>query len=177
MEFTFNARKMEISDTLKAYAEKKLSKLDRYFAYDSDAAVVFSSERGRYTAEVTVRSSSMLFRAQQTSNDMYAAIDEIEEKIERQIRKNKTRLEKRLKTGAFEREIAADAVAAEDAEENYEVVRVKRFAIKPMDVEEAILQMNMLDHEFYAFKNVNDENRFCVVYKRRDGGFGLIESD
>lgn len=177
MNFTFNARKMDVTDVLKAYAEKKLSKLDRFFANDSDAVVVFSSERGRYTSEVTVRSSNLLFRAQHTATDMYAVIDEIEEKIERQIRKNKTRLEKRLKNGAFEREVGAESVAEEEAEENYDVVRVKRFALKPMDVEEAILQMNMLDHEFYVFKNINDENRVCVVYKRNDGGVGLIESD
>lgn len=177
MKFTFNGRKMEITDSLKAYAEKKLSKLDRLFSSDAEATVVCRTERGRHTAEVTVRSANMLFRAQNTANDMYAAIDEVEDMIERQIRKNKTKLEKRLKTGAFEREIPAESVNAAEAEEDYEVVRIKRFAIKPMDVEEAILQMNMLDHQFYAFKNASDEDRFCVVYKRNDGGFGLIESE
>ncbi len=177
MRFTFNGRKMEITDSLKAYAEKKLSKLDRLFSGDAEATVVCRTERGRYTAEVTVRSANMLFRAQNTANDMYAAIDEVEDMIERQIRKNKTRLEKRLKSGAFEREIPAEAVNNLESEEDYEVVRIKRFAIKPMDVEEAILQMNMLDHQFYAFKNAGDEDRFCVVYRRNDGGFGLIESE
>ena len=119
----------------------------------------------------------MFFRAQNTANDMYAAIDDIEDMIERQIRKNKTRLEKRLRAGAFEREAAL--ASAEDVyeEEEFNVIRRKRFAIKPMTTEEAILQMNLLGHEFYAFKNAEDENRYCVVYKRNDGGYGLIESD
>lgn len=177
MRFTFNGRKMEITDSLKMYAEKKLSKLDRLFSSDAEATVVCRTERGRYTTEVTVRSANMLFRAQNTANDVYATIDEVEDMIERQIRKNKTRLEKRLKTGAFEREIPAEALDTIENEEDYEVVRIKRFAIKPMDVEEAILQMNMLDHQFYAFKNASDEDRFCVVYRRNDGGFGLIESE
>ena len=177
MKFTFNGRKMEIIDSLRAYAEKKLSKLDRLFSNDAETTVICRTERGRYTADVTVRSANLLFRAQNTANDMYAAIDEVEDMIERQIRKNKTRLEKRLKSGAFEREIPAEQVAATESEEDYEVVRIKRFAIKPMDVEEAILQMNMLDHQFSAFKNAAHEDRFCVVYRRNDGGFGLIESE
>ena len=175
MKFTFNGRKMEISDSLRAYAEKKLSKLDRLFSNDAETTVICRTERGRYTAEVTVRSANMLFRAQNTANDMYAAIDEVEDMIERQIRKNKTRLEKRLKSGAFEREIPAEQVAATESEEDYEVVRIKRFAIKPMDVEEAILQMNLLEHSFFAFRDEDCDGAFAVVYRRTDGGYGLIE--
>ena len=176
MRFTFNGRKMEITDSLKAYAEKKLSKLDRLFSGDAEATVVCRTERGRYTAEVTVRSANMLFRAQNTANDMYAAIDEVEDMIERQIRKNKTRLEKRLKSGAFEREIPAEAVNNLESEEDYEVVRIKRFAIKPMDVEEAILQMNLLGHAFYMFRD-QESNEVCVVYRRKNGDYGLLEPD
>ncbi|MBE6936856.1 MAG: ribosome-associated translation inhibitor RaiA [Ruminococcaceae bacterium] len=176
MKFTYNARKMDITDPLKLYAEKKLSKLDRFFSADSEAGIVCRTERGRYTAEVTVRSANMLFRAQNTANDMYAAIDEVADMIERQVRKNKTKLEKRLRAGAFEREIPESA-AMEEAEEAYDLVRIKRFALKPMDVEEAILQMNLLNHQFYAFRNASDENRFCVVYRRNDGGYGMIENE
>jgi len=177
MKFTYTGRKLEITDDLKKYTEKKLGKLDKFFQSDSEANVVCHAERGRYTAEVTVRCANMFFRAQNTANDMYAAIDDIEDMIERQIRKNKTRLEKRLRAGAFEREAAL--ASAEDVyeEEEFNVIRRKRFAIKPMTTEEAILQMNLLGHEFYAFKNAEDENRYCVVYKRNDGGYGLIESD
>jgi putative sigma-54 modulation protein len=98
--------------------------------------------------------------------------------IERQIRKNKTRLEKRLRAGAFEREMNGAAPSeAYPEEKEFNIVRRKRFAMKPMSVDEAILQMNLLEHEFYAFKNADDENRYSVVYKRNDGGYGLIEAD
>ena len=175
MKFAITGRKMDVTDALEAYAAKKLSKLDRFFSDDAEAQVKFHSERGRYTAEVTVQCASMVFRAQKTADDAYAAVDGIEETIERQIRKNKTRLEKRLRSGAFEP--AADAAVSAEPEETYELIRRKRFALKPMAVEEAILQMNMLNHAFYAFKNAEDENRYCVVYRRNDGGYGLIESD
>ena len=174
MKFAFTGRKMEVSDALRAYTEKKLSKLDRFFSSDAEAQVTFHTERGRDTAEVTVRCANMFFRAQETANDMYGAIDSIVDMIERQIRKNKTRLEKKLRSGAFDPEAPA---LPEETEETYEVIRRKRFALKPMAVEEAILQMNLLGHAFYAFKNAEDENRYCVVYRRNDGGYGLIESD
>ena len=94
------------------------------------------------------------------------------------IRKNKTRLEKKLRDGAFEREIKPPVVVPDDEEdEEFNVVRTKRFSIKPMTVDEAILQMNLLEHEFFVFKNQDDEGRFAVVYKRNNGGYGLIESD
>ena len=176
MKFTFNGRKMEISDSLRAYAEKKLSKLDRLFSNDAETTVICRTERGRYTAEVTVRSANMLFRAQNTANDMYAAIDEVEDMIERQIRKNKTRLEKRLKSGAFEREIPAEQVAATESEEDYEVVRIKRFAIKPMDAEEACIQMELTGHSFFVFVNA-ETDQVNVVYKRKGNTYGLIEPE
>lgn len=174
MKFAFTGRKMEVSDAMKEYTRKKLSKLDRFFQNDAEAQVTYRTERGRDTVEVTVKSANMYFRAQETANDAYAAIDSIVDLIERQIRKNKTRLEKRLRSGAFEQPVAASWV---EPEETFEVVRRKRFALKPMAVEEAILQMNLLGHSFYAFKNAEDENRYCVVYSRNDGGYGLIESD
>ena len=168
MKFAITGRKMDVTDALEAYAEKKISKLDRFFNDDAEAQVKFHSERGRYTAEVTVQCAA---------NDAYASVDAVEEMIERQIRKNKTRLEKRLRSGAFETPADAGAAAEAEPEETYELIRRKRFALKPMAVEEAILQMNMLNHAFYAFKNAEDENRYSVVYRRNDGGYGLIESD
>ncbi len=178
MKIAIMGRKMDVTDALQAYAEKKLSKLDRFFTDDSEAQVKFHSERGRYTMEVTVQCASMVFRAQKTASDAYGAVDAVEEMIERQIRKNKTRLEKRLRTGAFDTAENAPAEAqAVEPEETYELIRRKRFALKPMAVEEAILQMNLLNHAFYAFKNAEDDNRYCVVYRRNDGGYGLIESD
>jgi len=177
MKFTFTGRKIDLGEDVKAYAEKKMAKLDRYFRNDAETNVICHLERGRFTSEVTVRSDNMFFRAQSTKTDLYATFDEIVDTIDRQIRKNKTRLEKRLRSGAFEREISNAVVAEDVAEDTLELVRRKRFAIKPMSVDEAILQMNLLDHMFFAFKNQDDNDRYCVVYRRNDGGYGMIESD
>jgi len=174
MKFAYTGRKLDVTEAMKLYTEKRLSRLDRYFQNDSLASVTYHTERGRFTAEVTVRCANMLFRAQCTADDMYIAIDGLEERLERQILKNKTRLEKRLRAGAFEREIPPQEYEPEEA---YELIRRKRFQLKPMDVEEAILQMNLLDHSFFVFQNSQDNNRFCVVYRRQDGGYGLIESE
>ncbi len=182
MRFTFTEKKLQASEDVRAYAEKKLGKLDRLFKTEADTSVTFSMERGRFTAEATVRAGGMIYRVSETTGDMYASIDSAAASIERQIRKNKTRLEKRLRDGAFEREIKpADITPVDDeedaGEESFEVVRTKRFSIKPMTTEEAILQMNLLDHQFFVFKNQDDEDKFAVVYKRQSGGYGLIESD
>ena len=178
MRFTFTEKKLQVSEDVRAYAEKKLGKLDRFFKTEADAAVTFSMERGRFIAEATIRSGGMIYRVSEITGDMYASIDSAAASIERQIRKNKTRLEKKLRDGAFEREIKPSVIAPEDdaEEQDFEVVRTKRFSIKPMTVE-AILQMNLLDHEFFVFKNQDEEDKFAVVYKRKSGGYGLIESD
>ncbi len=180
MKFTYTERKIDVPDSVKQYSEKKLSKLDRFFQNDSVAQVKYREERGRSMVEVTVRSANMYFRAQETASDMYGAIDAVVNMIERQIRKNKTRLEKRLRSGAFDPKHADTAhtpPVKEEPEDPYTLVRRKRFALKPMSVEEAILQMNLLGHSFFAFKNDEDDGRYCVVYHRNDGGYGLIESD
>ena len=181
MRFTFTEKKLQASEDVRAYAEKKLGKLDRLFKTEADTSVTFSMERGRFTAEATVRAGGMIYRVSETTGDMYASIDSAAASIERQIRKNKTRLAKRLRDGAFEREIKpADIAPMEDddsGEDSFEVIRTKHFSIKPMTTEEAILQMNLLDHEFFVFKNQEDEDKFAVVYKRKNGGYGLIESD
>ena len=120
----------------------------------------------------------MFYRVSEVTSDIFASIDSAVAAIERQIRKNKTRLEKRLREGAFEREVKPAAIDQPLEEEfEFEVVRSKRFAIKPMAVEEAILQMNLLDHEFFAFKNQDNDDAFAIVYKRKNGGYGLIEDN
>lgn len=173
MNIALSSKKAEISDHVKEYAAKKFEKLDRFFTNDANALIKFRQERGRYIVEATVENSKLYFRAEQTTSDPYASIDNAVDVIERQIRKNKTRLEKRLKEGAFEREIDVQPVIEDD----YEVVRRKRFEVKPMTLEEAILQMNLLNHEFFVFKNVEENNRLSVVYKRKDKGYGLIEDE
>ena len=155
MKFTFIEKKMAPSDSLRAYAEKKVSKIDRLFRTESEANVTFSTERGRFTAESAVAT------------------------IERQIRKNKTRLAKKLREGALEREVQPEYVPADDTVEAgaFEVVRRKRFPIKPMSVEEAILQMDLLEHTFFVFRDVAADGAVSVVYRRKNGGYGLISDE
>ena len=175
MKFTFTEKKMDASEDLRAYAEKKIGKIDRLFRSESDAYVTFSTERGRFRAEVTIKNSGMFYRVSELTSDMYASVDSAVASIERQIRKNKTRLEKRLRDGAIEREIKPFNVPAEDAgEEEFKIVRNKKFYIAPMSVEEAMLQMNLLAHEFFVFRNTDERDAFSVVYRRKNGGYGLI---
>ena len=165
MKFTIVERKMKIDDDLRTYALRKVEKLDRYFQQDSDTTL---------TVEVTVRQVGLVVRAEETTSDMFASVDGAVSSIERQIRKHKTRLGKRLREGAFDKIAEQQAALAED---DFDVVRRKRFDVKPMSVEEAILQMNLLDHQFYFFRNSENDNTHAVVYKRAAGGYGLIESE
>ena len=180
MKFTFAEKKMDSSEDLRAYAEKKIGKLDRFFRNEAEAFVTFSLERGRFRAEITIHNNGTYYRASELTQDMYASVDSGVAAIERQIRRNKTRLEKRLREGALERETVPAYVAAEDTaedDEDFRIVRSKRFSIKPMSAEEAILQMNLLGHEFFVFRNMDAEDAIAVVYKRKQGGYGLICDD
>lgn len=178
MKFTFTEKRMASSEDLRAYSMKKIGKLDKLFKNEADAYVTFSIERGRFLAEITIRDNGMFYRASELTNDMYASVDSGVAAIERQIRRNKTRLGKRLREGALEREaIPAYAPAEDEAEEDFKIVRSKHFSIKPMSPEEAILQMNLLGHEFFVFKNMDSDDAFSVVYKRHQGGYGLICDD
>ena len=179
MKFTFTEKRMDSSDELRAYSMRKIGKLDRFFKNEADAYVTFSVERGRFLAEITIRSNGLFYRASELTNDMYASVDSGVAAIERQIRRNKTRLEKKLREGALEAEqIPAYVSAAEEEEKDeFKIVRSKRFSIKPMSPEEAILQMNLLDHEFFVFKNMEENDAFSIVYKRKQGGYGLICDD
>ena len=176
MKFTFTCKKISLNNSVKEYAEKKIAKLDRYFQEDAEAFVTFAVEKkNRCIVELTIRSANgTLFRAQEEDpdGDMRGAIDAVVNFIERRIRKNKTRLAKNLRAEALAPEVPEFEVA-EDAE--YEIVRTKRFAVKPMTTEEAILQMNLLGHAFYVFRSV-DSGTVCVVYRRNNGGYGLIET-
>ncbi len=175
MKFVFTEKRAQAKDDLQPYAEKKIGKLDRFFKGESDAFVTFSTVRGRDTAEVTIRNNGMIYRATETTGDMYASVDSAVATIEQQIRKNKSRLEKRLRDGIVDKEFRQSAERDED--EAFDIIRTKRFAIKPMTAEEAILQMNLLGHEFFVFRNHDNNAAFAVVYRRKGGGYGLIESD
>ena len=177
MKITIVERKFQASEQLRDYVTKKVIKLDRYFHKDTTATVTLSELKGRQTAEITVRHDGIVFRAEETTTDMFASVDGMISSIERQIRKNKTRLEKRLREGAFEKAVANEASMADYIEDTYDVVRRKKFSVTPMGVEEAILQMNLLDHQFFFFLNAEEGNAPAVIYKRAAGGYGLIESD
>ena len=179
MKFTYTCKKVTLSDSIKEYAEKKISKLSRYFRdEDPSAAVTFSVEKDYLcTVEITIRDGSTMLRAQTQApdGDMRGAIDSAVGYIERQILKNKTRLSKRLRSEAF-----APAAAPDDFEINEEkefnIVRTKRFSVKPMSAEEAILQMNLLGHSFFVFRDSDNES-LSIVYQRKNGGYGLIVTD
>ena len=180
MKFNFVGKNLRLDDDLKAYAEKKVGKMDKFFRQESSANVVFSVEHGRCRAEVTLTNNGMIYRASELTGGMHASIDSACALIERQIRKNKTKLEKKLREGALEREIVPEYIPAEEFEEDekkFDIVRTKRFSLKPMSPQEAVLQMNLLGHEFFAFRNMDAEDGFSIVYKRRQGGYGLIVAD
>lgn len=178
MKFVFTDKKVTLPQAVHAYAEKKVGKLGRYFGGDAQASITFSVEKDRNRAEVTVRSGGIILRASESTTDMGASIDAAVSSIERQIRKNKSRLEKRLRTDAFERTVGADVSDfAPEQEEEYNIVRMKKFPIKPMTSEEAILEMNLVGHTFFAFRNVDEDGSFAVVYRRKNGGYGIIEDN
>lgn len=178
MKFTFTEKKMGTSEELRAYAERKVGKLDRFFKTESSASITFSMERGRFLAEITVSNNGLYYRASELTNDMYASVDSGVAAIERQIRKNKTRLEKRLREGALEKESRpAYFPEDDDQDEEFKIIRSKRFPIKPMSPEEAILQMNLLEHEFFVFRNEDEDGAISVVYRRKNGGYGIISDD
>ena len=180
MKFTFTEKKVQLSDELRAYAEKKITKLDKFFKYESEAFVTFTTERGRYIIELTLKNNGMFYRVTETTSDMQASIDSAVAAVERQIRKNKTRLEKRLRDGAFDKgdipAVTTDTDVQDEDEPDFRIVRSKMFPVKPMSPEEAVLQMNLLEHEFFVFKNQDREDAFSIVYKRKKGGYGLIET-
>ena len=182
MKFVFTDKKVDLPNSVHAYAEKKVGKLDRFFKEDATAAITFSVEKDRLNkVEITIRSNGTIFRVSESTSDMNASIDAAVTTLERQIRKNKTRLEKRLRQGAFERAVDAAEISSfapdEPEEGEYPIVRSKTFPIKPMTRDEAILQMNLLGHSFFAFKDEEAEGAFAVVYLRHDGGYGLIEDE
>ena len=174
MKFQYSEKKVKLPGNVHAYAEKKVMKLARYFEEDAEALVVFSVEKNRNKAELTVHGAGTWFRASESTSDMFASIDAAVGTIEGQIRKNKTRLARRLKQDAFVRAIQEEtSFAPEMEEDDFSITRMKSFYFKPMTREEAVLQMNLLGHDFFMFRDSASEET-CVVYRRRDGAYGLI---
>ena len=183
MNFSIRGQQIEVTDALKDYVDKKLSRLEKYFDAPptSEGYVTLNVIRGLHTVEVTIPLPGVMLRAEDRSDDMYASIDAVVDKLERQIRKHKTKLNRKFRQeGSLKTLFVEDSAAAVRSEEedtdDLEVVRNKRFNLKPMDVEEAILQMNMIGHNFFVFNNI-DTSEISVVYKRDDGKYGLIEQE
>ena len=173
MKITIVGRHMNVWDEMKSLIEAKLAKLDKYFGDGCEATVTLSSKHNSKCLEITIVYSGTIFRSEVQDETFRNALDKAIYVIERQIRKNKTRLQKKLRSGAFDSGIID---SGEDFEEEAEFnIRRKTFAIKPMSAEEAIMQMNLLDHEFFVFKD-DKTSEICVVYKRRDGDYGLIQT-
>ena len=175
MKFQYSEKKVRLPENVHAYAEKKVMKLARFFEEDAEALIVFSVEKNRNNVELTVHGAGTWFRASESTSDMFASIDAAVGTIEGQIRKNKTRLARRLRQDAFARTAEEPSFVADEPEEELTIVRAKKFYMRPMTREEAILQMNLLEHSFFAFRDQDNGGRFAVVYKRNDGGYGLID--
>lgn len=179
MNYNVRGENIEVTPAIREYVEKKIGKIDRYFSNTPDAnASVNLKVRPNNTSkvEVTIPMSNLVLRAEEENADMYAAIDLIVDKLERQIRKHKTKINRRLRSNGAANELFATVpdTANQAEEEEVELVRNKRFDLKPMDSEEAILQMNMLGHSFFVYTNA-ETNTTNVVYRRKDGRYGLIE--
>ena len=170
MNTVFVARKMTLSDSFKERAEQKLKKLDKFFD-DVKAQVTVSSQKEMATVERTVWAGGMMFRAEARSIDKLDALNDAIDNLIRRIRKNKTRLQKKVKASAFE--LPEEPIPEET---DYDVIRTKEVTLRPTHVDEAILQMNMLGHSFFVFLNA-ESGTVNVVYRRNDGGYGLIVPD
>lgn len=181
MKYNVRGENIEVTPALREYVEKKLSKLNRYFNTTPNANVhvnlkTYTDKRAK--VEVTIPMPNLVLRAEEVNNDMYAAIDLITDKLERQIRKHKTKINRKLREKGGINDLFVNGTGESKTpvvDDELEVVRQKSFTLKPMDSEEAILQMNLLGHSFYVFTNA-ETDRTSVVYKRKDGRYGLIEA-
>ena len=170
MKTTYVTKKMSLSEKEKQLVEKKLSKLNKFFTDEATAALTFTVVREEVTVEVTVKDHGVLFRGERSAVDKMMALDEIIDLLIRQVRKNKTRLSKSLYTEE------PDFAPWEDGEDDFNLVRTKEVFLRPMDLDEAIMQMNLLDHSFFMFLD-SDTDKISVAYRRKDGQYGLLRSE
>lgn len=172
MKITYTARKVNLRDNFKERVEKKLKKFEKIFSEDATVNVVVTMNKNNQTVEITIKDNSMIYRAEKTQLEMNDALDKCVDVLGRQLRKNKAKLEKKLKSGSIDD--LFEAPVEEVEEDEYKVLRTKSIPVKPITIDEAILQMNMIGHKFYMFTNV-DTNEINVVYTRDDGAYGLLE--
>jgi putative sigma-54 modulation protein len=173
MRFMITGKNIALTDALKDAVEKKLGKLDKYFDANVEARATLSVQKNRQIIEVTIPTNGIILRGEEATDDMYTSIDNVVEKIEKQIAKHKTKLEKRVHEGTLR---FADVPAYDFDDNELKIVKTKRFAMKPMSADEAVLQMDLLGHNFFVFMNA-ESNEVNVVYKRKDGNYGLIEPE
>lgn len=174
MKISTRGKNIELTGALKDYVEEKVGRIGKYFENASiDAQVSLGVEKERHQVEVTAFVDGLILRGEEETGDMYASIDGVVEKIERQIRKYKTRINRNLRDRE-EIPISFEGQSNEEDEIENRIVKVKRFAVKPMSVEEAVMQMNLLGHDFFVFTNA-ETDEFNVVYRRKDGNYGLID--
>ena len=170
MKVSIFGKQLTVRESLRDMVEKKLAKFDKFFGADTEAFVTCRARKGVKILEITINYNGSTFRSEEENETFITALDRAVEGLERQIRKNKTRLEKRVKSGAFVIEADDDDEYEEEGEFD---IRVKSFPFKPMTAEEAILQMNLLGHAFFAFVD-QDSGDTCVVYKRKEGSYGML---
>ena len=176
MQINLRGKNMEITPALQDYMAKRLSKLEKYFNTPIEAQTTLSVVREDHIVEVTIIIDGLILRGEESTSDMYASIDLVVDKLERQMHKYKTKINRKLRHKGIKEisEKFAGPGKEEDSEPEPRVVRTKRFVMKPMPIEEAILQLNLLGHDFFVFTNA-DTGEINVLYKRKDGNYGLIE--
>ena len=174
MKITISGKNIDVTEGLRAAVQDKLGKLERYFTPDTEVIVTLSVEKERQKIEVTIPVKGGIIRSEQVSNDMYVSIDLVEEVIERQLRKYKTKIvDKKQESGNFQKAYIENDYMED---EEIRIIRSKKFGMKPMFPEDACVQMELLGHNFYVFRNA-ETDEVNVVYKRKDGSFGLIEPE
>lgn len=175
MKVTVYAKNIELTDALRSTVEKKISKLSKYFDSDVEAKATLSVVRNNQIVEVMIPFNGIYLRGEESTDDMYKSIDLVEDKLEGQIRKQKTKLLKKNKYNSFKFSTVGE-VNLEEEKNDAKIVKSKKFDMKPMLKDEAVLQMELISHDFFVFKNA-ETNELNVVYKRKDGNYGLIEPD
>lgn len=176
MKVTVLAKNIKLTPALKEAVERKLSKLDKYFNPNVEAKVTLNVQKNRHIIEVTIPFNGVVLRCEESTEDMYKSIDLIEDKLERQMRKQKTKLERKY-NGESVRYLNLDMIENKGQEDQEgKIVKTKKFAVKPMFQEEAILQMELVGHNFFVYKEA-ETNEIRVIYKRKDGDYGLIEPE
>ena len=173
MRFIITGRNIDITEGLKAAVEEKIGKLEKYFTEDTEIHVTLSTQKERQKIEVTIPMRGNIVRAEQESNDMYVSIDLVEEIIERQLRKYKTKIIEKQQAAV---NLSKTFIDEEYDDEEIKIIRTKKFAVKPMDAEEACVQMELLGHNFFVFRNA-ETDEVNVVYKRKENTYGLIEPE